>query len=77
MRKWWEIPPESVYAFTFYIFQQLNRWPTNGEDDYPRNIRALSSSEGVPIVRIRELASDVHDLKLLSQLAEMLMAGGI
>jgi integrating conjugative element protein (TIGR03746 family) len=43
VRKWWEVPPESVYAFTFYIFQQLNRWPTNGEDDYPRNIRALSA----------------------------------
>jgi len=26
---------------------------------------------------VRELASDVHDLKLLSQLAEMLMFGGI
>lgn len=35
-RKWWEVPPESVYAFTFYIFQQLHRWPTNGEEDYLR-----------------------------------------
>jgi integrating conjugative element protein (TIGR03746 family) len=43
VRKWWEVPPESVYAFTFYIFQQLNRWPTNGEDDYARNIHALSA----------------------------------
>jgi integrating conjugative element protein (TIGR03746 family) len=43
VRKWWEVPPESVYAFAFYIFQQLNRWPTNGEDDYPRNIHALSA----------------------------------
>lgn len=43
VRKWWEIPPESVYAFSFYIFQQLNRWPTNGEEDYPRTIRALSA----------------------------------
>lgn len=43
VRKWWEVPPESVYAFTFYIFQQLHRWPTNGEDDYARNIRALSA----------------------------------
>jgi integrating conjugative element protein (TIGR03746 family) len=43
VRKWWEIPPESVYAFAFYIFQQLNRWPTNGEEDYPRNIHALSA----------------------------------
>ncbi|MGE0278256.1 MAG: PFL_4703 family integrating conjugative element protein [Nitrospiraceae bacterium] len=43
IRKWWEVPPESVYAFTFYVFQQLNRWPTNGEDDYSRNIRALTA----------------------------------
>lgn len=41
-RKWWEVPPQSVYAFTFYVFQQLNRWPTNGEEDYPRNLYALS-----------------------------------
>ncbi|PHN53576.1 hypothetical protein AO268_11400 [Pseudomonas sp. ICMP 8385] len=43
VRKWWEVPPGTVYSFAFYIFQQLHRWPTNGEDDYPRNIRALSS----------------------------------
>lgn len=42
-RKWWEVPPESVYAFTFYVFQNINRWPGNGEDDYPRNLRALSA----------------------------------
>ena len=42
-RKWREVPPESVYAFTFYIWQQAQRWPTNGEEDYPRNLRALSS----------------------------------
>jgi integrating conjugative element protein (TIGR03746 family) len=41
-RKWWEVPPASVYAFTFYVFQQLNRWPTNGEADYARNLQALS-----------------------------------
>ena len=23
VRKWWDVPPESVYAFAFYIFQQL------------------------------------------------------
>lgn len=43
VRKWWEVPPESVYAFTFYIFQQLHRWPTNGEEDYPRNLHSLSA----------------------------------
>ena len=25
-----EVPPANVYAFAFYIFQQLNRWPENG-----------------------------------------------
>ena len=41
IRNWWEIPPGNVYAFSFYIFQQLNRWPVNGEVDYPRNLSAL------------------------------------
>ena len=41
-RPWWEVPPESVYAFSFYIWQQVQRWPTNGEEDYPRNLRSLS-----------------------------------
>ena len=42
-RKWWDVPPESVYTFTLYVWQQLQRWPTNGDDDYPRNIQALSN----------------------------------
>lgn len=42
-RPWWEVPPSSVYAFAFYIFQQLNAWPKNGETDYPAKIRALSA----------------------------------
>lgn len=43
VRKWWSVPPESVYAFAFYVFQQLNRWPTNGDADYARNLHALSA----------------------------------
>ena len=43
VRRWWDVPPESVYAFAFYVFQQLNRWPKDGEEDYARNIRALSA----------------------------------
>jgi integrating conjugative element protein (TIGR03746 family) len=43
VRKWWDVPPESVYAFSFYIFQQLNRWPTDGEQDYARNLQAISA----------------------------------
>lgn len=42
-RVWWDVPPESVYTFSFYIFQQLNRWPSDGEEDYPRNLHALSA----------------------------------
>ena len=42
-RRWWDVPPESVYAFTFYIWQQAQRWPTNGEEDYPRNLKALAA----------------------------------
>lgn len=42
-RKWWDVPPESVYAFAFYVWQQLQRWPSNGEEDYPHNIHALSN----------------------------------
>jgi integrating conjugative element protein (TIGR03746 family) len=42
-RKWWDVPPESVYAFSTYVWQQLHRWPTNGEEDYARNIRALEN----------------------------------
>ena len=42
-RKWWEVPPESVYTFSFYIFQQLNRWPVDGEKDYPRAIHKLGA----------------------------------
>ena len=32
---------------------------------------------GVPIVRVPELATDVHDLPMLSRVAEMLMSGGV
>ncbi|EAW8702248.1 PFL_4703 family integrating conjugative element protein [Salmonella enterica] len=42
-RPWWEIPPATVYAFAFTVFQQINRWPTSGETDYPHNLNALRS----------------------------------
>jgi integrating conjugative element protein (TIGR03746 family) len=40
-RPWWEIPSSDVYTFAFYIFQQLNRWPANGDEDYQHNITRL------------------------------------
>lgn len=42
-RPWWEVPASSVYSFAFYIFQQLNAWPKNGDVDYPAKIHALSA----------------------------------
>ncbi|CDM91159.1 PFL_4703 family integrating conjugative element protein [Xenorhabdus bovienii] len=41
-RAWWEVPDSTVYAFTFYIFQQLNSWPKDGEKDFPKKIDMLS-----------------------------------
>lgn len=37
-RAWWEVDPSNVYAFSFYVWQQINRWPSNGEVDYRRNL---------------------------------------
>lgn len=42
-RRWWDVPSENVYAFAFYIWQQLQRWPSDGETDYPRNLKTLSA----------------------------------
>ena len=36
-----EVPPSNVYAFAFYIFQQLNRWHENGVNR-PQFARHLS-----------------------------------
>ena len=33
-----EVPSPNVYSFAYYIFQQLNRWPNNGAEDYGRAI---------------------------------------
>jgi integrating conjugative element protein (TIGR03746 family) len=33
-----EVPPPNVYGFAYYIFQQLNRWPNNGAEDYGKAI---------------------------------------
>jgi anion-transporting ArsA/GET3 family ATPase len=43
-----------------------------------RHLRALGGSAGTtPIVRVPELETDVHDLKLLAQLGDVLMSGGV
>ncbi len=37
------VPPPNVYAFAYYIFQQLNRWPEDGSQDCGRAIFRLSA----------------------------------
>lgn len=36
-----KVPAPVVYTFGLYIFQQLNRWASNGEEDYPKQIYRL------------------------------------
>lgn len=38
-----QIHPANIYAFAFYIFQQLNRWPENGSEDFGKAIFSLSA----------------------------------
>ena len=38
-----EVPPANVYAFAFYIFQQLNRWPEDGTEDYGKAIFRIAA----------------------------------
>lgn len=35
------VPKASVYSFAFYVFQQLNHWPSNGEKDYITQLNAM------------------------------------
>lgn len=42
-RKATEVPPASVYAFAFYVFQQLNRWPVDGQEDYRNRIHNFAA----------------------------------
>lgn len=42
-----------------------------------RHLRALAASAGkTPVVRVAELETDVHDLRLLTRLGDTLMSGG-
>lgn len=41
-RKIGERHPFNVYAFGYYIFQQVNNWPRKGSDDYMERINSMS-----------------------------------
>lgn len=53
-----EVPPANVYAFAFYIFQQLNRWPTDGAEDYGKAIFRIAPYL-TPAFR-QQLITDMH-----------------
>jgi len=54
-----EVPPPNVYSFAYYIFQQLNRWPDNGAEDYGR-----------AIYRVAAYLTPAYRQKLVADLAE-------
>jgi integrating conjugative element protein (TIGR03746 family) len=61
-----EVPPANVYAFAFYIFQQLNRWPEDGARDYGRAIYRVS-----PYLTPRYRADLLADLDLKGRQGEL------
>lgn len=61
-----EVPAANVYAFAFYIFQQLNRWPDDGAKDYGKAIFRIS-----PYVTPRYRAELMADLDLKGRQGEL------
>jgi len=61
-----EVPDANVYAFAFYIFQQLNRWPENGAKDYGKAIFRIS-----PYVTPRYQSELLADLDLKGRQGEL------
>lgn len=37
-----QYPPANVYSFAYYIWQSINHWPNNGEQDYKQAIQTYS-----------------------------------
>lgn len=37
-RFWWDIPKPNIYDFAINIFTQVNRWITDGTEDYKQNL---------------------------------------
>jgi integrating conjugative element protein (TIGR03746 family) len=61
-----QVPPANVYAFAYYIFQQLNRWPEDGARDYGKAIFRVS-----PYVTPKYRAELIADLELKGRQGEL------
>ena len=61
-----EVPPANVYAFAYYIFQQLNHWSEDGAEDYGKAIFRIS-----PYVTPRYRADLIADMELKGKQGEL------
>lgn len=62
------VPAPLVYTFAYYIFQQLNRWPDDGEKDYPQQIYTLQGFL-TPGCRVA-LEADMNEKQRLGELRQ-------
>lgn len=56
-----DIPPSTVYAFSFQIFSAINTWSTGGSTDYLKNIHSYKNYLTPEF--FRELSLDYHTRK--------------
>ena len=61
-----EVSAANVYAFAFYIFQQLNRWPDDGATDYGKAIFRIS-----PYLTPRYRNDLIADMELKARRGEL------
>ena len=61
-----EVAPANVYVFAFYIFQQLNRWPSDGASDYGQAIFRIS-----PYLTPRYRSDLIADMELKARRGEL------
>ncbi len=61
-----EVPPANVYAFAYYIFQQLNHWSEDGAQDYGKAIFRIS-----PYVTPSYRAELIADMELKGKQGEL------
>ncbi len=61
-----EVSTSNVYTFAFYLFQQINRWPDDGAEDYGKAIFRAS-----PYVTPRYHAELLADLELKGRQGEL------
>ncbi|MBI4356572.1 MAG: TIGR03746 family integrating conjugative element protein [Gammaproteobacteria bacterium] len=75
-----DVPTSVIYVFAHYIFQQLNTWRDNGQEDYARNIYNLkhfmTSHFQVDIQKDLQLRSEQGELRNRTRRVEELPGGG-